>query len=84
MVWSDKLRPFARSNGMGSGGYRARLQSERRWEERSRGPWLAMEMMVKILSDADSRQPCAREHRVVNGDHLQGMMVWFEEDTERD
>jgi hypothetical protein len=43
--------------------------------------WLAT---VKILGDADSRRPCARQHRVVNGDHLQGMMVWIQEDTERD
>jgi hypothetical protein len=46
--------------------------------------WLATEVMVKILSDADSRRPCAREHRVVNGDQLQGMMVWIQEDTKRD
>jgi hypothetical protein len=46
--------------------------------------WLATEVMVKILGDASSRRRRAREDRIVNGDHLQGTMVWFEEDTERD
>jgi hypothetical protein len=45
---------------------------------------VATEMIVKILQQCWFRRPCAREDRIVNGDHLQGTMVWFEEDTERD
>jgi hypothetical protein len=45
-----KWRPFARNDGMVSGGYRAKLQLERIWEEPSGGSWLATKVMVKILS----------------------------------
>jgi hypothetical protein len=73
---------LARDNGgVSSRGYRARLQSGLRRHMGRTFLWLAT---VKILGDADSRRPCAREHRVVNGDHLPGMMVWIQEDTERD
>jgi hypothetical protein len=41
---------------------------------------LATEMIEKLLGDIDSRRRCAR----VNGDHLQGIMVWIQENTERD
>ena len=40
--------------------------------------------MAKILRDTNSRQEHARDDHLVNGDHLQGMMEWIENDTERD
>jgi len=40
--------------------------------------------MVNIVQRCLFRRPCAREDRVVNGEHLQGRMVWFHEDTARD
>jgi hypothetical protein len=45
-----------------------RLQSDRILEEHL---WLAIEVMVKILSDADSRRQCARD-RFESG----GRNVW--------
>ena len=43
--------------------------------------WLATEMMEKILGDS-RRRWCGLER--INSDHLHGMMVWIQEDTERD
>jgi hypothetical protein len=39
--------------------------------------------MAKILRDTNSRRRRARDDHLVNGDHLQGMMEWIENDTER-
>jgi hypothetical protein len=50
--------------GVDSRGHRARLQSERIWEERSNFWCLATEAMLKILQRCSSRRRCAREGRV--------------------
>jgi hypothetical protein len=44
-IYEDKRQPFARDNGVGSGGYRVRLQSDKIWEERSGGSRIVMEGM---------------------------------------
>jgi hypothetical protein len=33
--WRSKWRPFAKDDGLDSGGYSVRLQSDKMWEERS-------------------------------------------------
>jgi hypothetical protein len=63
--------------GVDSREYRARLQSERIWEEHFW--WLATEMMEKLLGDADSRRACAGDgfERVESND-WRGKIIWEE------
>jgi len=44
-----KWQPFAKEDGVDSGGYRARLQSDRIWEERSCKLWFGTEKMGRTL-----------------------------------
>ena len=66
--------------GVDSREYRARLQSERIWEEHFW--WLATEMMEKLLGDADSRRACAGDgfERVESND-WRGKIMWIQENT---
>jgi hypothetical protein len=54
MIRTSRLRP-AREDSVDSERYRARLQSDRIWEERSGGCQLAMEVMVKMKEDSVGR-----------------------------
>jgi hypothetical protein len=60
---------------MDSGGYSSRLQSESIWEELSGG------LRIATGQGGDSENHRAT---LIQGDHLQGTMVWIQEDTVRD